>query len=107
MQTKAERMASDLFNDDYVSCMDKTMEELDPEFKSYSDLSANQGQIRLLPGIKNRIRAFIQWTKDQIHMGLEPSLSPFPVNETASLIRRAKTDLLFVKKSKTLAKSAK
>ena len=47
-----ERIAADLFNDNYLTCMDKTFEELDTEFKAYSELTQNQGQIRLLPGIK-------------------------------------------------------
>jgi hypothetical protein len=63
--TPAVRMATDLFGDDFATCMDKSFTELDGEFKTYSDLTQNQGQIRLLPGTKRNIRAFIQWTRDE------------------------------------------
>ena len=38
-KTQAERLASDLFSDDFNTCMDKTHEELDSDFKTYSDLT--------------------------------------------------------------------
>jgi hypothetical protein len=36
--TPAARIATDLFGDDYATCMDKSFEELDSEFNTYSDL---------------------------------------------------------------------
>ena len=65
-RTAAERIASDLFQDDFKTCMDKTFEELESDLKSFSTLTQNQGQIRLTPGQKNKIKAFIQWTRDTI-----------------------------------------
>ena len=41
--TAAERIAADLFDNDFTSAMDKTWEELDVDFKSYADLTQNQG----------------------------------------------------------------
>jgi hypothetical protein len=61
----AQRIATDLFGDDYATCMDKGLTELDYEFKTYSELTILQGQIRLLPGIKRTIKAFIQWVQDE------------------------------------------
>jgi hypothetical protein len=58
--TPAERITADLFGDDFATCMDKGFLEIDNEFKTYLDLTANQGQIRLLPGTKRNIKAFIQ-----------------------------------------------
>ena len=106
-QTKAQRIAFDMFDDAYTTCMDKTMEEVDADFKSYAELPLNQGQIRLSPGVKNKIRAFIQWARDQVRLGLDPTTQPYPVAEAANLIRRYKTHLAFTKKSKTMAESAK
>ena len=63
--TDAERISTDLFDDSFVSVMDKTWEELDSDFKSYTDLTQLQGQIRLLPGIKRSIKGFIQWVRDE------------------------------------------
>ena len=42
-KTQAERLASDLFSDDFNTCMDKTHEELDSDFKTYSDLTQAKG----------------------------------------------------------------
>ena len=71
--TAAERIATDLFDDSYVTAMDKTWEELDTDFKSYTDLTQNQGQIRLLPGIKRNLKGFIQWVRDEFRLGRNPS----------------------------------
>jgi hypothetical protein len=41
--TSAQRIAADLFGDDFSTCIDKSYEELNQEFKTYSDLTQNQG----------------------------------------------------------------
>ena len=87
--------------------MDKTFEELDQDFKSYSDLTQNQGQIRLVPGTKTRIRAFIQWVRDEVRYGRDPASIPFPAADAASLIRRYKTHAKFIKDSSTISDAAK
>ena len=38
-QTAAERLAEDLFDGAFETCLDKTHEELDADFKTYSDLT--------------------------------------------------------------------
>lgn len=105
--TRAQRLATDLFSDDFKSCMDKTFEELDADFKTYSDLTAAQGQIRLLPGVKSRIKAFVQWTRDELRMGRDPATTAFPVGNASTLIRRYKTHSQFIKNSPTMAEAAK
>jgi hypothetical protein len=105
--TPAERITADLFGDDFATCMDKGFVELDSEFKTYSDLTINQGQIRLLPGTKRNIKAMIQWARDEIRLGRDPSTRAFPVADTPNLIRRHKTHAQFVKKSSTLSDTAK
>jgi hypothetical protein len=77
------------------------------EFKTHSDLTANQGQIRLLPGTKRNIKAFIQWARDERCLGRDPSTQAFPIADAANLIRRHKTHKQFVKKSKNLSDAAK
>jgi hypothetical protein len=79
-----------------------TKVELDSEFKTYSDLSQNQGQVRLLPGTKHTIRAFIQCVRDERHLGQDPSSAAFPVAEAPNLLRRYKTHAQHKKKSVTL-----
>lgn len=106
-QTQAGRIAGDMFSDTFATCMDKTFDELDSDFKTFSGLSVQQGQIRLLPGTKTKIKAFVQWSRDQIRLGMEPSTTRFPVAQTAELIRRYKTHSKFVYNSTTLSDAAK
>ena len=75
-QNNDERMAEDIFGNDFATCIDKTFEDLDTEFKGYSDLTQAQGQIRLLPGTKRKIKAFVQWVKEQYRLGRDPQERP-------------------------------
>ena len=103
----AQRLAGDIFLDDFATCMDKTFDEVNSDLKTYSELTVAQGQIRLLPGIKNNIRAFIQWTRDERRLGRNPARMQFPVGEAAMLMRRYKTHQKFVEQSKTLSEASK
>ena len=105
--TAAQRITDDVFSDDFDVCMDKTHEDLDSDFKTYSELTIAQGQIRLLPGTKRNIKAFIQWVRDQRRLGLNPRDTAFPVLEAPNLLRRYKTHERFIKRSSTLAEAAK
>ena len=106
-QTAARRFSSDIFSDSFDICMDKTMEEVQNDLKHYSNLTQAQGQIRITPGVIQRIQAFIQWTRDMIRVGLDPSLTEFPVESTALLITHYKTHKAFVDKTKTISEAAK
>ena len=64
-QTPAERFAAGIFTGTFESMRDKTFEELGAYFKSYSELTQIQGQIRVLPMIKRNIKALIQWSQGQ------------------------------------------
>ena len=105
--TAAERVATDIFDDDFSTCMDKDLKELDDDLKSYSTLTVAQGQIRLQPGIKKRLRAFIQWSRDRIRVGDDPATMPFPVGDTAALIQRMKDHSAYIKNSSTTSETAK
>ena len=105
--TRAARIASDFFFDDFQSTMDKTMEELDSDFKTLSELTVAQGQIRLMPGVKRNIKAFVQWTRDEIRLGRDPTLVAFPIGQAAMLMRRYKSHTQFVAKAKTIVENAK
>ena len=58
--SQAMRISGGVFYDDLISCMDKVVKELNDDLKSYSTLTAANGQIRLNPGQKNNVQAFIQ-----------------------------------------------
>ena len=51
-ETQAQRIASDIFGDQFTSCLDITFKELEDHFKTYSDLTVTQGQIRVRPGTR-------------------------------------------------------
>ena len=100
-------VADDIFDNLFTTCMDMTFKELDDHFKTYSDLTVAQGQIRLRPGTRKNIKAFVQWTRDELRLGREPHLTSFPVEQVSDLIRRYKTHEKFQNDSKTLAEAAK
>ena len=100
--TKTSKIANELFDEDFMSCMDKTYAELDDDLKSYSTLTVAHGQIRITPGHKKKIKAFIQWTRDQIRLGIDPITVRFPVANASDFIRRYKHHDAYVKKSNTI-----
>ena len=104
---QAERISTDIFDDDYNSILDKTFEEMDEDLKSYSILTVANGQIRLNPGTKRNIRGFMQWVKDQLRIGLDPTDTQFPIRDTAMLIRQHKSHKVFCAKSKATMETAK
>lgn len=106
-QTSAQRMAIDIFNNDFNACIDKAASDLKDDFDAFSSLASNQGRIRLAPGVKKRVAAFVQWTKDEIRMDRDPATTPFPVNDVASLERRANSHKLFVTSAEMNSKAAK
>ena len=85
----------------------KKISEIKADFKTYARLTVNQGKIRLHPGTKRQIKAFIQWVKDKVPTGQDPSLTPFPIADTAVLIRRHKSHVAFCDKSQRLSETAK
>ena len=100
------RIATDLFDDDFKACMDKTYEDPVDDLKGYSILTQAQGQIRLTPGTKKNLKAFVQWTRDRIRLGQDPAGIAFPPEDAIALLRRYKTHVQFVTKAKTLSTTA-
>ena len=42
-QSSAERTTEDMYEDDFSTCMDKTHEDIDNNFKTFSIMTASQG----------------------------------------------------------------
>ena len=103
---RAQRIAADIFDDDFTTCIDKTTEDFDNDLKDYSALTVANGQIRLNPATKRNMRAFIQWCKDCFRLSIDPTTIAFPIADAADLIRRAKTHKAYVDKSKTISDTA-
>ena len=106
-QTQAQQIASDIFDDTFNSCRDITFKELDEHFKTYFDLSLVQGQICLNPGVRKNIKAFVQWTRDELRLGRDPSDTAFPILQVTDLICRYHTHEKYKTDSNTLAEAAK
>jgi hypothetical protein len=85
-QTQAEHIAEDIFDDLFMSCLDNTFKELDEHFKTYSELSAAQGQICVRPGTRKNIKAFVQWPCDEIRLARDPATTALPVGQISNLI---------------------
>ena len=107
VQSLAVCLAKDIFDNNFVLCMDKSQADVEADFKSFSSLTKLQGQIRILPRVKKRIMAFTRWTRDDIRLGQDPSLRPYLVIDTTNLTRRYNTHSLFIKKSNTLSDATK
>ena len=87
--------------------MDKTINELDEDLKSYSALTVNNGQIRITAGIKRNIKSFIQCCRDTIRVSRNPVSWVFPVVDAVYLIKRYMTHEAFVKMSPIIINTTK
>ena len=106
-RTQAQRIATEVFGDDFEACKDKTQEELKDDLKSYSQLTVANGRIRLNPGVRRNLKAFMHWCRDQSRRGIDPTTVPFPVAFIARLLCEEQVHLKFVQKSKTIADNAR
>ena len=105
-QTRAQRISSEVFGDDFEACKDKSEDELKEDLKTYSQLTVANGQIRLNPGVRRNLRALMFWCKDQDRRGIDPSSLVFPVATSAVLLRNQQLHMKFVSKSKTMIKTS-
>lgn len=106
-ETQAQCVASDIFHDSFASCIDKTYGDLNKDLEAFAGLTAATGQIRFPPRLRTHIKAFIQWTCNEIRMGRDPSTTEFPVDNYAPLLVQAQTHKRFVNAQEIAAKAAK
>lgn len=97
--TDAQRLATDLFQDDFQSVMTIDFNQLATNFKTYAQLTQAEGRIRVRVHQQKNIRAFIQWARDRIRMGQDPSQVLFPVNQAQIYIDRLSAHNRFVANS--------
>ena len=107
--TGAQRIANEVFDDDLMSCMDKSSSDLENDWKTYSNLTINQGQIRLRPATKKNIRALVQWVRDKVRTSQNPADDVFTIATAGitTLLRKAQTHERWVSKASDMAKTAK
>ena len=102
----AERIAADVFNDEYSTCMDITIPDLEDNWKTYNALTLAEGRIRLTPRTKANIKALLQWVRDRIRVGEDPGDAEFPVNERTDLMERFNSHKQWLKEAEAMAKNA-
>lgn len=96
-KTQAHCFINNIF-DDLLTCLDITFKDLDKHFKTYSDL---------ILVAQAHIKAFVQWTCDELRLGRDPSASLFPIELVGDLVCHYKTHEKFIASSKTLSEDAK
>ena len=106
-QTAAERIAEDVFDNDFDSFIDKTYTDLETDWKSYLALANNRGKITLSPRVKKNIKALVQWVKDTIRLDIDPALTDFGMGQVARLNKRYHTHKDWLNKAADKAKTAK
>ena len=106
-ESASQRIANDIFNNSFNTCIDITFTELDNHWKTYSSLTVADGRIRLRPGTKVNIRAFVQWTRDKLRTGEDPAIEMFPVASRTDLIDCYNTHKQWVSDASDMAKSAR
>ena len=106
-EEKADTLSSELFDDDYNDCRDKTNKDLVDSFKMLHTTPSTQGGVKIPLRTQKHIKAFCQWTKDCLRTGLDPAATPFPIHTTRDLMARAETHHQFMKNYETIASAAK
>ena len=103
----AYSLSDELFGDSYLSCKDKSYEDLKDNFKSLSALTKAEGQIKCTPKQKDRIRTFVYWVKDLYRLGREPSEMKFPLEGMMEIKERARAHKAYLKRYETVSSAAK
>ena len=103
----AQRVATEVFSDDFNTCIDLSDAQLDSMFKTFASLNVNQGQVRLMPGRITRIKAFTQFVCHQTRLGIDPATVAFNPADQVLFNSMRVTQKKFVDDSSDLASSAK
>ena len=76
-KTPAQRLASDIFFDDFLAVIDTTRDNVTDALKAYASLTVTNGRIILQPGVNAKIFAMIPWVRDEVNMSRYPIYTPF------------------------------
>jgi hypothetical protein len=98
--TDAQRVATESFDDDFITALYLEDKDIASEVKRYASLTQATGKINWTVPQKNKVKAFIFWVQDLDRKGLQPSLLPFLADERSDEILSRKAQLEhFIKKS--------
>ena len=106
-QGPAERIASEVFEDDFETCKTITKEDLYDNFKSYTNLTVANGRIVLNPLTKKRLHAMIEWSISLYRVRQDPYAQPFPVAQSNAIIEKGKELKRYKDRAKTITDAAK
>ena len=108
-QTDAQRVANRLFNDDFYMASNASDEELDAGFKYFRDLTVANGRLIIDPITRKKIKAFVQWTKDKVREGIDPTSQPFVLGdyELIKLTNRIEIHKAYMADVKTMSATTK
>ena len=99
--------ATQIFMDNFETCKDISNDDIEDALKTFSILTFMPGQIRLMPASKQNIKAFNQWVKDQLRLGMDPTTLAFPMNTAVDLLLYVKRHNMFVARSDATASAEK
>src|SRR5210317_1451190 len=100
-------IASEVFADDFSLVMVKSPTELNDEFNHFANLTIQNGRLSIGPSIRRNVKAFIQWGRDKIRMGRDPTTTPFPVAIAIMLTNRMKMHDDYVAQAKLYSEQSK
>src|SRR6056300_1225213 len=100
-------IASEVFADDFSLVMVKSPTELNDEFNHFAKLTIQNGRLSIGPSIRRNVKAFVQWGRDKIWMGRDPSTTPFPVADAIMLTNRMKMHDDYVAQAKLYSEQSK
>ena len=103
-ETEAERIAGDLFSNEFGTCVDKTDTDLKEEMNNFANLTIANGRIRVAPGVHIAMKGFMFWASHCLRQGINPSTLPFPIANIATLTRQKKTHKKFCDDAEVNAK---
>ena len=101
--THAERLATNIFDDEFNTFMDKTVDGLEGYFKYYSIFTSIQGQLNLNTATKSNGRAFLERTEDILRLGEDPAQVQFPITDATDFIQCQKLHAAYIIKSKRVS----
>ena len=102
--TLAERIAADLFMDDYERAFSMSAEDLKDDLKTLSQLT---NPIIVSPSTRTKILGFIEWTKQCLRCLQQPEDYVYPATFAMTLVSESKDQAAFLSRSKLIATIAK
>ena len=82
----SERIANNILNDNFNTCIDLKLSDIDKHWEMYGPLNVAKGCIRLRPRTKVITRDFVHWVRDRIRMSEDPTTTPFPTGDRDDIV---------------------